>query len=158
MSIIRKMTLLKLGGAFLILVGASILLLGFSTYYWPSAEAWLTESRVSRLSPSGYSGVLRPTIRDNRYASYVDWARVEYSFSTDDGFHTNNLLCVCIPLNTTTELLKPQEWAKRVEIRYFPYTASVSVLIAGPDLFLSSLFFLPGMVLFFWSSLFRTRP
>lgn len=143
-------------GMVLIAIGTLLFCLGLSTYLWPTTQGWLKETSLIKLYGPDYSTVLRPQTRYRsiRFSGFFELMDVEYSYGVEyNGIRDGRILCICIPITRPMTMVNRNEWAKEIDVKYFPPVPQLSVLIPGPDIALTAVFILLGASLIYMERL-----
>jgi hypothetical protein len=117
-------TIAKIFAAAFAVSALTLLSLGISTLYWPTATATVESSETARVTLFGYG------TRGAKRNTDLDVEVTRYTFSTNGQNYTGSLACFCLPLG----------WKEQVSagsphvIAYFSRNPRWSVMFPGPDI------------------------
>tara|TARA_R100001460_G_scaffold81379_2_gene122307 strand:- start:362 stop:787 length:426 start_codon:yes stop_codon:yes gene_type:complete len=109
-----------------------VLFSGVSTVFWPEAEGWVVDSKVTAVRGSSYniSGA-------NEVRSTFHWPDIAYRFRIGSEKYVNHIYCICVPVG-----FYPPAPREKLTVSYFPLWPKLSVVRTGPDWIVASLMLL----------------
>lgn len=123
------------------------LLIGFTTYAWPSANGYLDQATLQKLESARTWALVPSSHRGSDGAARLSYFDARYSYSVGDDYFENRLICICLPFAIPLQEQSGEGWATRIDVRYAPYWHGLSVIVPGPDIKLVGLLLLIGLAL-----------
>ena len=123
----RLLLVLKVARNIFLAILVAVLSVGISTLFWPTVQGQVKENIFNKVKGEGYQ-----TARYVKIGGSFTEQKVTYQYRFEGASYTSTLICICIPV----AVIEPMKFNETIKVYVFPLAPQISVMHAGPDLWL----------------------